>query len=94
MKKRKIAALVIAVVYIFLSITQNWLMLGNMLLFLAFSLFFIFFAERAGSFIGMVGLGGRISRITKESPAELVEYAGWVLLLLPVIIYILTAQMG
>jgi len=94
MKKRKIAALVVAAIYIFLSITQNWLLIQNMLVFLVFPLGIIFFSERLADYIGPVTLGARISKIDKPSQPEMVEFAGWVILLLPIIIFILTAQMS
>jgi hypothetical protein len=88
MKKRFIVAFVIAFIYLCIGWMDSWQMFFSTMLFDLFSLFFILFSEAAGDFKGLVGFF-RPSRITQTSPGELVEFMGWVILLLPVVIYFL-----
>lgn len=85
----KIISIVISVVYlIFAYITGGSELLLKILLFLLLPLACIWFGEAMGSYTGPTF--GIRPHITKESPGCLVTFIGWILLILPLVLFIIS----
>lgn len=84
MQKRKLLAVLIVLIALIVGATGGWSRFFSVFFLSFISLVLIIFSEGAGSFIGLIGLL-RPSRITKESPAGMVEFIGWVLLIMSVV---------
>lgn len=85
----KIISVLISVVYlVFAYITGGIELLLKILLFLLLPLACIWFGEAMGNYIGPA-FGVR-PHITKESPGCLVTFMGWVLLALPLVLFIIS----
>lgn len=85
----KTISLVISIIYlIFAYITGSSELLLKTLLFLLLPLACIWFGEAMGNYIGPA-FGVR-PHITKESPGCLVTFMGWVLLILPLVLFIVS----
>ena len=83
------ASLIIAAVYLVLSVVLGglmWFLMTILLLIVALAL--IWFCDEIGDYTGGFHRVGR-PYITKKSPGVLVSLFGWLLLLLPVIIFLL-----
>lgn len=83
----KIISLVLSIIYLivaYISGGGEFFIIG--LGFLVIPLFCIWFGDELGRYIGFAGRG----YITKESPGVIVKFMGWVLLLLPAIIAIIS----
>ena len=80
--KGKTIAILISCFYLIAALLiGKWL---EMALFLIFPLACIFFSDAMGSYTGMSGLGAR-PWITKTTPGCFVAFAGWLLLLFPLV---------
>lgn len=83
----EIISLVISTIYLVLAyiIGGGWLLLKT-LLFLLLPLACVWFSESMGSYTAP--LFGIRPYITKESPGCFVAFAGWILLTLPLVLFI------
>lgn len=85
---KKAISLTISIVYLIISfISGGSELLIKMLLFLLLPLACIWFGEEMGNYTGPA-FGFR-PHITKESPGCFIKLLGWVLLLLPMAIFVL-----
>jgi len=85
--KGKTVALLISIFYLVLTFNSSAERGFKMLMFLLLPLACIFFSKEMGSYTGFSGLFN--PPINERSPGFIIQFLGWILLLLPVIIGII-----